>query len=176
MHPRWLVRFAAGSLALLLPAAAPAQGVYPRAIASGLGGFGFAPMSGSVGYGASFSGYGYVFVPGVGFQPAFTFTPPPYPRLAPGALGGRRGGAADARPAVVTFTVPPGSELWIGTWKTDKPGPERTFRLGPLRPGVVHSYQVRIRWRQAGRSVQERRRVDVRAGDRVTVDFTRPAP
>jgi uncharacterized protein (TIGR03000 family) len=170
MLPGWSVRLAVGALALLLvPAATSAQGVNPRAIASGLGGFGFAPMSGSVGSGASFSGYGYVFVPGVGFQPASAFTLTPYP-------GGRRGVPADARPGLVTFKVPPDAEVWIERWKTNKSGRERSFRLGPLRPGVVYSYRVRVRWKEGGQRVERRRRVDLRAGERVTVDFTRPDP
>src|SRR3712207_1044405 len=73
---RWLPGMVGAALAWLTACAlpAPAQGVYPGMIRSGIGGFGFSPAVGTIGYGASYGGYGYVFVPGLGFQPAYSST------------------------------------------------------------------------------------------------------
>jgi uncharacterized protein (TIGR03000 family) len=202
MLPRWLTRVAVGALAFLAGptlaqasgprlgptpagvsglALTPMVGAYgyggrPGSIASGLGGFGFSPMAGSIGYGASFAGYGYIFIRGLGLVPAYAYQTERVAGL--GRMSGRRRGPAPIEPtaAFVTLKVPLGAEVWIDGQKSYKTGWERAFHSQGLRPGVTYHYDVRVRWRQAGKSVEQLRRVDVQAGDRLTVDFTTPAP
>lgn len=77
--------------------------------------------------------------------------------------------------AQVEVRVPVGAEVWFDGNKTNQTGAVRQFQSPPLKPGERYAYEVRARWKAAGQDTEETRRVTVRAGDRVTVDFT-PAP
>jgi uncharacterized protein (TIGR03000 family) len=52
----------------------------------------------------------------------------------------------------------------------------RRFVTPPLIPGQAYVYDVRAIWLEDGRDVTRDRRVRVRAGEQVDVDFTQPAP
>ena len=51
-----------------------------------------------------------------------------------------------------------------------------TFQSPPLDPGRNYTYEVRARWTEDAKEVSQTRKVRVRIGQRVTVDFTRPEP
>jgi uncharacterized protein (TIGR03000 family) len=79
-----------------------------------------------------------------------------------------------SRPVVVTIRVPsPDAEVWFDGQRTRQEGAQRLFESPALHPGK-YSYQIRAKWRQNGKNMEETRTVQVQPGDRVTVDFTSP--
>jgi uncharacterized protein (TIGR03000 family) len=83
----------------------------------------------------------------------------------------------DRTPQAVTLevTVPnPAAEVFVEGGRTRSVGKTRTFISPPLETGTRYTYEVKARWTEDGKEVEQTRRVPVRAGDRVQVDFTRP--
>jgi uncharacterized protein (TIGR03000 family) len=66
------------------------------------------------------------------------------------------------------------AEIWFEGKKTNQTGTARQFSSPLLTPGRDYTYAIRARWVEDGKEVNRTRRVDVHAGDHVTVDFTRP--
>jgi uncharacterized protein (TIGR03000 family) len=94
--------------------------------------------------------------------------PPPPPSIDPAA-------------AVVTMRVPDGADIWVLGVKTKQQGELRTFITPALEAGRIFTYDIQVRWKDAGQDVTRSREVNVRCGDRLTVDFlnnenTLPAP
>jgi uncharacterized protein (TIGR03000 family) len=102
------------------------------------------------------------------FYPKVTDLAPP--DKAPAADAPNTGGAV----VKVDVRVPADAELWFEGQKTNQTGAERTFQSPPLEPGQKYVYDVRARWKENGKEVEQTRKVRVRAGERVTVDFTKP--
>jgi uncharacterized protein (TIGR03000 family) len=71
--------------------------------------------------------------------------------------------------------VPAQAEVLLDGSKTKQTGTTRTFVSSPMAPGQEYSYEVRARWTQGGREVEEARNVTLRAGSQVTVEFPAPA-
>lgn len=65
----------------------------------------------------------------------------------------------------------PDAELWVEGQKTVSAGTWRRFLSPPLVPGDRYVYEFRARWSENGREVNQTRRVRVRAGEHVVVDF-----
>jgi uncharacterized protein (TIGR03000 family) len=82
--------------------------------------------------------------------------------------------AAAPAPVTVQVRVPAGAEVWFGDRKTSQTGTQREFRSPPLPPGDGYAYEVRARWQGPDGPVEQTRKVSVRAGQRVVVDFTAP--
>jgi uncharacterized protein (TIGR03000 family) len=104
-----------------------------------------------------------------------SITSPAYaiPRSNPSA------GALEARrtPVLIEVHVPaPNAEVWVEGWKTASRGDWRQFLSPPLVPGERYAYDVRAQWFQNGREVNQIRKVPVRAGEQIVVDFTAPEP
>jgi uncharacterized protein (TIGR03000 family) len=78
--------------------------------------------------------------------------------------------------ALVRVQVPPGAEIWFDGEKTQQTGAFREFVSPPLAPGSNFVYQIKARWAQDGRTVEQTRDVTVRANVVTDVDFTQPAP
>ena len=57
--------------------------------------------------------------------------------------------------------------------KTSQAGPVRFFESPPVAPGREYVYHIRARWNQNGHEVQQVRDVNVYAGDKFSVDFTK---
>jgi uncharacterized protein (TIGR03000 family) len=77
--------------------------------------------------------------------------------------------------AHLTMLVPADAELWFnGTKVTGEEGSVRKFASPPLEPGQRYSYEVRARWQKDGQTITTTREVNVRAGTRINVDFTKP--
>src|SRR5579885_1131740 len=120
-----------------------------------------------------------------GFIPGYGYYPGPLPSHYPWLTGPQ-----DRPPARPSFLTPPGdeafppgaavlrvrvpadAELWFSGSPTSQRGSQRRFVTPAIADGGHFDYEVRARWREAGRLVEQRRSVRVHAGDRVTVDFT----
>ena len=77
--------------------------------------------------------------------------------------------------AEVRLQVPAGAEVWFDEHKTVRNGNVREYVSPPLAPGKEYTYEVRVRWQDRGRPMVQTRKVRVRAGARVSIDFTMPA-
>jgi uncharacterized protein (TIGR03000 family) len=75
-----------------------------------------------------------------------------------------------AATALFRVRVPENAEVWFSGDKTAQRGSERLFVTPPLAEKSL-GYEVRARWRQDGKDVEQTRKVVVHPGDRVTVDF-----
>ena len=72
----------------------------------------------------------------------------------------------------MVLRVPSTAEVWFNGTKTaaqTKAG--RRFVTPALEPGQDYTYDIRVRWTEEGRPVEQTRRVLVRAGDRVTLNL-----
>ncbi len=83
---------------------------------------------------------------------------------------------AEAAAAVILVVVPADADIFFDGSPTTQTGTERSFSSPPLEPGLTYQYTIRARWTQDGRPVEQTRRVNVKAGDRIRVDFTVPLP
>jgi uncharacterized protein (TIGR03000 family) len=66
------------------------------------------------------------------------------------------------------------ADVWFDGKKTTQTGDVRFFESPVLEPGRAYVYEVRATWTVDGEEITKVRRVTVRAGDRATVDFTKP--
>jgi uncharacterized protein (TIGR03000 family) len=86
-------------------------------------------------------------------------------RAAPGSQ------AAASGPVSITLYVPAGAEVWFDGTKTVQTGSVRHFVSPSLPEGRDYAYQLRVRWQDGGRPVDRTRRLEVRAGDRITLGY-----
>jgi uncharacterized protein (TIGR03000 family) len=68
------------------------------------------------------------------------------------------------------------AEVFFEGTRTQQTGTEREFVSPELTPGRTFTYHIRTRWMDNGQQRDETRDVNVRAGQALTVDFSRPAP
>jgi len=69
--------------------------------------------------------------------------------------------------------VPAKADVWFNGKKTDPQTKEvRHFASQALEPGWDYFYEIRVRWTENGRPVEQSRRITVRAGDRLTLNLT----
>jgi uncharacterized protein (TIGR03000 family) len=131
---------------------------------------GYVPYVGYVGYGPVYS-YGYVTTGPVlsGTITSGAINPSPAAEETPAA-------PAD-KTARVLVVVPEGATMWVDGVKVEKTGTEREIVSPELTPDKMLTWSIRVRSATSdGKVTDETRRVDVSAGDRWLVDFTRPAP
>ncbi|HZY89368.1 MAG TPA: TIGR03000 domain-containing protein [Gemmataceae bacterium] len=101
--------------------------------------------------------------------------PASYQSFYPPEANGQGAVTGDA-PANVEVRLPAGAGLWFGSFRTDQTGSTRRFQSPPLTAGKDYTYEVRARWDQDGRPVEQTRTVQVRAGQAVRVDFLAAVP
>jgi uncharacterized protein (TIGR03000 family) len=89
----------------------------------------------------------------------YSFLPPPLPLSA-----------------LLKVQVALDAEVWLEGQKMRRPGPVRHYRTPPLDPTKGYEYEVRARWVNDGKPVEDIRRVAIRAGATVLVDFTHLDP
>jgi uncharacterized protein (TIGR03000 family) len=77
----------------------------------------------------------------------------------------------DPTAAIMDVRVPADAEIWFEGAKTGQSGPKRTFVSPPLEKGQAFTYEIRARWTEGGKPVEQTRQVNVRAGEQVQVDF-----
>jgi uncharacterized protein (TIGR03000 family) len=83
--------------------------------------------------------------------------------------------APDA-PAEVTVKLPADAKLFVDGQPYAETGAVRRIQSPPLPAEKPFVYTLRAEWQQDGQARAETRQVDVAAGKKVEVDFTRPAP
>jgi uncharacterized protein (TIGR03000 family) len=80
--------------------------------------------------------------------------------------------AASANTARVTVELPdPNAEVWFNGSPTRQRGATREFVSPAIQPDHDYSYDVRARWNEGGRMVDQTRTVHVQAGGSVMVNF-----
>jgi uncharacterized protein (TIGR03000 family) len=98
----------------------------------------------------------------------------PYYDSTPAADYAPRADASDLT-AHVTVRAPADAEVWFGGTKTRQTGAVREFESPELMAGRKYTYEVLARWTQDGKEVSRTRSIEVSAGARKTVDFTKSA-
>jgi uncharacterized protein (TIGR03000 family) len=73
--------------------------------------------------------------------------------------------------ALIDVQVPANAQIWFDGESTSQTGTERAFRSPPLEQGQNYSYEVKARWTEDGKDIERTRKVRVRAGERVNVNF-----
>ncbi len=119
--------------------------------------------------------------------PSPTVTPTPYWPPTVESSGGRTvlpevAGLESLDPsqtgggAVLSVHVPADAKVWFDGDETKQTGAERDFKSAPLPVGRLYHYDVRARWKEGGRVMDQTRRVPASANRRTVVDFTKPNP
>jgi uncharacterized protein (TIGR03000 family) len=123
---------------------------------------------------------------GTSYAPGSTYSPTTlYPSQmvaattgTTGYLGGMRNTQSfyppnmqDNRTAMISVQTPPDAEIWFEGEKTSQTGTSRLFRSPPLEAGQNYSYDVKARWMENGKPVEQTRNVRVRAGEMAQVNF-----
>lgn len=68
------------------------------------------------------------------------------------------------------------AEVWFEGVRATRGGTTRQFRSPPLASQRGYKYEVMTLWYESGKEVKQKRTVRVRAGDRLTIDFTAREP
>jgi uncharacterized protein (TIGR03000 family) len=123
---------------------------------------------------------------GTSYAPGYTYSPTTlYPSQmvasttgTTGYLGGMTNtqsfyppNVQDNRTAMVNVQVPPDAEIWFEGEKTSQTGASRLFRSPPLETGQNYSYDVKARWMENGKPIEQTRTARVRAGEMAQVNF-----
>ncbi len=84
-------------------------------------------------------------------------------------------GSTGNAPVHVNLRLPdPNAKVWINGQATQQEGTWREYVSPPLDPSRNYRYDIRARWVENGRDMDETRTTPVQAGGVATVDFTRP--
>ena len=134
----------------------------------GLGGY-YAPYYG--GYNPYYGGYGPAVYPPVAAAP-YAAAPN---AVATSAPAGNQPPPDNA--AHLQLIVPEGAEVWFAGARIARQGRVREFVSPPLTAGQSYTYQIVVRYTDAaGKPVEDKRGIQVRANDWISIDFTRPPP
>jgi uncharacterized protein (TIGR03000 family) len=125
------------------------------------------------GVGRTSSPPGHSLLPWSSTRPLFGHYTPANPAEA-AALLPRDSEEEPGSAAYITLRVPAGAEVWFDGARTRQTGPVRQYSSPPLSPGRTYTYQVRVRWEEGGKAVEQTRRIKVQANARVDLDLTRP--
>jgi uncharacterized protein (TIGR03000 family) len=154
---------------------------YPYAYYNHNHGYGWWPYAGAgfaLGY-ALGAGTGYGYAPAYGYAyPGYGYASPGYYDVVPSAYAAPAYTAPTnaQQPVMMTVMVPKGdAEVFINDTATTTTGTERQFESPALDPGQNYHYTIRAQWMENGKRVEQKREVPVKAGQSVTVDFTKPA-
>jgi uncharacterized protein (TIGR03000 family) len=78
--------------------------------------------------------------------------------------------------ALITVRVPADAEVWFDGDPTKQRGDVRDYKTPALPVGRLYHSEIRARWKDGGRVVDQTRSVPASANHRTEVDFTRPDP
>jgi uncharacterized protein (TIGR03000 family) len=76
--------------------------------------------------------------------------------------------------AKVTVILPADAELFFNGTRTTKTGGQRVFFTPPLEVGKPFHYEVRARWKEGGKVIEQKQKVRVTGGANVRVEFPIP--
>jgi uncharacterized protein (TIGR03000 family) len=161
-------------------------GYYPGLYGFGLG-LGYGSYYGYGGYGGYYYPPSYYDVGSSGYYDVAPYgyaaleTPIPYrsfyPPTPPDATQPDQSAVAPAdTKAHMRVIVPADAEIWFDGDKTSQTGAAREFVSPTLTPGTDYSYEIRARWTENGKPVDQTRSITVRAGSLTVVNFNRPSP
>jgi len=89
----------------------------------------------------------------------------------------KAGVAVEDTTAVIEVKLPESdADVWFQGERTSRLGLVRQFRSPPLVLGRSYTYDVLALWGEGPAATKELRKVSVRAGDRISIDFTAPPP
>jgi uncharacterized protein (TIGR03000 family) len=157
---------------------------------SNLGFLGGYYYPGLFGYGFGYDyglGYGYPWAysapsyrysyPSVDYSyPSVDYTPSVSAYFDPQSAG-VAGAPTTEAPATVTVILPsPDAQVWFDDHAMQQQGAMRTFVSPPLAPNQDFVYQIRARWQEQGRTMDQTRTATVRAGQTTAIDFTKSEP
>ncbi|HLN29321.1 MAG TPA: TIGR03000 domain-containing protein [Gemmataceae bacterium] len=91
-----------------------------------------------------------------------------------GSVTSGRRSAEDVNSAFIDLRVPPNARVLFEGQKTTQTGNFRRYISPALTPDKDFTYDVEAQWTENGRVVKRARKVHVRAGQTVMVDFLRP--
>ncbi len=74
--------------------------------------------------------------------------------------------------AYLEVQVPDNAEVWINDTKTQQTGKVRTFVTPSLPADKVFTYEIKAKWSEDGKAVEQSQIVMVQSGKRVPVSFT----
>jgi uncharacterized protein (TIGR03000 family) len=74
----------------------------------------------------------------------------------------------------IHLEVPASARVWFDDEKTAQTGSSRDFITPPLSTGTEYSYAIRAEWTENGHKVESARRIRIHAGDRVSLDMSKP--
>jgi len=139
----------------------------------GLGGYGLG------GYGLG--GYGYYAPYYGGYGPPVVYSAggvaPNLTAANPAAASPPAGTPPPDNAAHLQLLVPEDAEVWFAGVKIARAGRIREFVSPTLTQGRVFNYQIVVRYTDAaGKIVEDKRDIQVRANDWFRIDFTRPPP
>jgi uncharacterized protein (TIGR03000 family) len=102
---------------------------------------------------------------------------PSVPYLATGAPDkGQEPPAPNDGSASVGVHVPADADVWFDGDATQQKGEFREYATPTLPLNREYQYEIRARWTDNGKPVEQTRTITVRANQRTEVDFTRPEP
>jgi uncharacterized protein (TIGR03000 family) len=94
-----------------------------------------------------------------------------YPRTPTAEEDYTYGDFQAANMVLINLRVPANAEVSFDGNKTSQSGGFRSFVTPALERGTEYSYEIRARWMNDGKPVEQTRKVNFRAGDRLTLDF-----
>lgn len=76
--------------------------------------------------------------------------------------------------AHILVVVPENAELWFNGTQTKQSGPMREFISPKLTVGKRYAYDIKARWQENGKTVEQTRTAHVQANNWQAIDFTKP--
>lgn len=76
----------------------------------------------------------------------------------------------------IKLHVPETAEVWVEKEKLTQAGAERVYRTPPLTPGKMQILNVRAKWLEGGREVEQFRVVGVKSGETAKLTFGSTQP
>ena len=89
--------------------------------------------------------------------------------VSPAAAGPTDSTSSDS--ARINIHVPPHARVFFDGAPTLQPGEFRQFVSPPLEPNRTYSYEIRAAWTENGGTVEERRKLEIRRGQELKIDF-----
>lgn len=119
--------------------------------------------------------YGYVTGPAYPYAPTAPYVGPPPNEAFDIPAPPKRSAVTAADVAEIQVRVPEGAKVWFDGVESTLVGRQRDFATSPLPSGLFTTYEIRASWTEAGREIEQTRRLSVRAGGSYLVDFTAAA-